>query len=93
VRVIAAGSWVAARVRGENLEGEPQIQAHSNPVYFLQGGKPVHLAPARQALAARWDKEAEYYRNAPLEFADPAQRRTLLERVAATERILASNPQ
>lgn len=90
---IAASSWVAARVRGERREGEPEIQAHSNPVYLLQDGRPVHLAPARQALAARWAQEAEYYRNAPLELEDPSQRRELLERVAATERILASPPQ
>ncbi len=89
---IAASSWVAARVRSEKLEGEPDIQAHSNPVYFLRDGAPVHLQPARQALAARWDKEAQYYRNAPLKLS-PDQRRELLDRVAATERILASPPQ
>ncbi len=90
---INASSWVAARVRSDSLQGEPEIQAHSNPAYFLQGGRPVHLAPARKALAERWADEAEYYRNAPLQFRDPAQRKQLLERVAATERILASDPQ
>ncbi|MBI1357103.1 MAG: hypothetical protein GC160_22405 [Acidobacteria bacterium] len=89
---IAASSWVAARVRAEELEGEPPIHAHANPVYFLQDGKPVYLKPARQALAARWDKEAQYYRNAPL-LLSAEQRRELLERVAATEKILASAPQ
>lgn len=90
---VAASSWVAARVRAHKHEGEPEIQAHANPAYFLRGGKPIHLTADRQALAERWNKEAEYYRNAPLEFDDPAQRRQLLERVAATERILASSPQ
>ena len=89
---VTASSWVAARVRAEKLAGEPDIQAHSNPVYFLRDANPVHLKPARQALAARWEKEAQYYRNAPLTLT-AEQRRELLERVAATERILASPPQ
>src|SRR5262249_27737025 len=31
--------WVAARVTARREEGEPDIQAHTNPVYVLRDGK------------------------------------------------------
>ncbi len=72
-------SWVAARVRAQKLEGEPDIQAHTNPVYLLEDGKPVMIRAAREAVAARWEAELAYYRSAGLPFASEAQRREFFD--------------
>jgi hypothetical protein len=60
--------WAAARVSAQKLEGEPEIQAHTNPVYVLREGKPVRAVGAREALAARWAAEVKWYRAANLVF-------------------------
>ena len=55
-------------------EGEPDIQAHTNPVYALEKGQPVRVQEAREAYASRWAAEVEYYRGAKLPFANEKQR-------------------
>jgi hypothetical protein len=85
-------SWVAARVQARHGDGEPEIWAHANPVYLLREGEPVYVEADRRALLARWEKEAEYYRNPGLVFADESQRRELLEMVEQTRGILSRPP-
>lgn len=69
-----ASSWLAARVRARRLEGEPEIRAHTNPRYVLRDGKPVRVAAARRAVAAKWEAELSRYRSLGLEFGTEAQR-------------------
>src|SRR5262249_4932219 len=89
----ASGSvWVAARVRARREGNEPVIQAHSNPVYLLRDRRPVHDKSAREAVAARWKREVEYYRGGDLVFADPEHRRELLAKLEEATRILEGDP-
>ncbi len=90
--VLERSSWVAARAKAENIEDEPDIRAHTNPVYFLKEGDPVHIAADRQSVRIRWEKEAAYYSSSSLIFAEPNHRAELLTRVEETRKILA-NPQ
>ncbi len=89
---VKESTWIAARVKARNEEGEPEIWAHSNPVYLLKEGKPVYIAPDRRALLERWEKEAEYYRNPSLVFENEDQRRQLLSMVEQTREILSKPP-
>jgi hypothetical protein len=84
--------WVAARAKGHSLDGEPAFQAHTNPVYLLRDRKPVMVRAAREAVSARWKKEAEYYRAAELVFASPEHRRELDARIDEATRILEQEP-
>jgi hypothetical protein len=61
-------AWWAARVWAQRLQGEPEIQGHTNPVYVLKDGKPVWVRAARAALAERWRAEVDWYRKAGLIF-------------------------
>ncbi len=81
--------WVAARAIAEKAEDEPEIQAHTNPVYLLREGRPVREGAARASLAARWKQQAEYYRGAGLVFREERERRELLEKVEAAAKALA----
>jgi hypothetical protein len=90
---IAESAWVAARVQARRLAEAPPIQAHTNPVYVLRDRRPVHVKAARQAVAARWREQLEYYRGPDLTFADPARRRDLEEALEQATRILQSEPQ
>ena len=83
-------SWIAARAQAESQQGEPDIKAHANPVYFLNQGEPVHIEADREAVRLRWEKEAHYYRGSSLVFAEASQRRELLARVEETRKILAA---
>jgi hypothetical protein len=76
-------TWIAARASSPKLEHEPDIRAHTNPVYVLRGGRRVRVDAARRAVLARWEREAEYYRQGGLSFADESRRRELLEKVDA----------
>src|SRR5579864_3384909 len=67
--------WVAARVAAQKEPGEPEIQAHTNPVYLLRDGKPVIIQSAREALVARWETEMAWYKSAPVAFRSDAERR------------------
>ena len=70
--------WTAARVSATKLEGEPDIQAHTNPIYRM-GSTAVPVPAARQALAARWKAELDWYRTGPLEFSSDAARREFFD--------------
>jgi hypothetical protein len=76
-------TWIAARVSSPKIENEPDIRAHTNPVYVLRGGRRVHVEAARRAVLARWEREAEYYRTGGLTFINGSQRREFLEKVNA----------
>jgi hypothetical protein len=74
-------AWVAARVTSPRLEGEPLIQAHTNPVYVLRDRKPVAVGNARATLRARWEEQAKYYRSSELVFSRPQERAELIAKV------------
>ena len=76
-------TWVAARASSPKIADEPDIRAHTNPVYVLRGGRPVRVDAARRSVLARWEREAVYYRTGGLSFADESQRRELLAKVDA----------
>jgi hypothetical protein len=73
-------SWIAARVTARKEAGEPDIQAHTNPIHLTPTGRPAPVPAARRALAARWQAELEWYRTAPLVFATEAARRAFFDR-------------
>ena len=81
-------SWLAARVTAQTLEGEPVVQAHTNPIYFHRDGEPVRVGPARQAIRERWRQEVAYYRSGALEFPDERSLRDFLAGVEETSRAL-----
>ena len=79
----SASTWIAARASSPKIENEPDILAHTNPVYVLRGDRQVRVDAARRAVLERWEREAEYFRTAGLSFANESQRRELLEKVDA----------
>lgn len=89
---IHESTWVAARTKARSLSGESEIWAHTNPIYFLKDGNPVHLQDAREAVRAKWNKETQYYRSPELIFSNPRQRQELLSLIQETDRILAAPP-
>lgn len=66
--------WVAAHAVARKDTGEPDIQAHTNPIYLLRNGKPVMVRAAREAVAKRWESELAWYRSAPLTFRSEDER-------------------
>ena len=82
-------SWIAARVTALPGEGEPVIQAHSNPIYFRREGRPVRAGSARQGVRDRWSAEVAYYRSGGLEFPDDASREAFLADMEEASRRLA----
>jgi hypothetical protein len=77
-------SWIAARAAAARVEDEPEIRAHTNPVYCLRDGRPVALTEAREAVRKQWAMQAAYYRNPELPL-NPEQRRELLRKVEEAE--------
>jgi hypothetical protein len=71
--------WVAARARAPKLPGEPDIQAHTNPVYLLRDGRPVRVESAVRSLRAKWDEELAYFRSAGIVFGDEAKKREFFD--------------
>ncbi len=71
--------WVAARVQSTKEKDEPEIQAHTNPVYVTREGKPLMVHEARQRVAARWDAELNHYKNASLTFSSAAHRKEFFD--------------
>ena len=78
--------WVAAHVVAQKAEGEPDIQAHTNPAYLIREGKPVMIDATRKVLTERWEAELDYYKSAGLLFLSEAQKQ---EFVQSAERALA----
>lgn len=81
-------SWIAARVTARSREGEPVIQAHTNPIYFHRGQEPVRVESARQAVRDSWKSQVEYYRPGTLELPDGQTRDRFLADVEETSRRL-----
>ncbi len=82
-------SWIAARVTAQSTEGEPLIQAHTNPIYFQRDSQPVSVHSAQQALQDRWRNEAAFYRSGNLRFPGEQSFQQFLAGVDATSRELA----
>ncbi len=76
-------AWYAARARARQEPGEPEIQAHTSPVYV---GQPVLQKDARRAIASAWEAELDRYRKLGLVFARPEHRQEFFD---AAERALA----
>lgn len=70
----AESCWAAAHVTAKKEPGEPDIQAHTNPVYITRDGKPAMVPGAREELAARWASEIAWYQAAGLVFHSDAER-------------------
>jgi hypothetical protein len=85
--------WVAARVTARKQEDEPEIQAHTNPLYFPRAGKPFVNRQARQALAAKWKAQLDWYRSGPLVFHDDAARSEFFARGEKALTILTTPPE
>ncbi len=81
-------SWIAARTQADRLDEEPEIWAHTNPIYVLKEGEPVYVKKAREAIRQRWEEEALYYSDPSLVFGAETQRSELLQRVNETRKIL-----
>jgi hypothetical protein len=82
--------WVAARVTAQKLADEPDIQAHTNPIYLV-GRNPLPVTEARRRLAARWKAELDWYRSGPLEFASEALRRKFFQDGEQALKVLSSS--
>jgi len=80
----AESCWVAARTSAKKNAGEPEIQAHTNPVYLLSGGKPVMVRSARESLAKQWEDQLAWFKSADLVFRDEARRREFFDRAERT---------
>lgn len=89
---LTESAWIAARARARSIGDEPVLQAHANPVYVLRERRPPYVQSARDALAARWKREIDYYKGADLIFADPKHREALVARLDEVARILESEP-
>src|SRR5215831_3761355 len=83
-------SWVAARVTAQKLADEPDIQAHTNPIYMV-GRNPVPVPEARRGLAARWKAELDWYRSGSLEFASEALRHKFFQDGEQALKVLSSS--
>jgi hypothetical protein len=59
---LKASSWVAARAFSRSPSGEPDAEAHTNPVYIYLGGKAPFDAASLDALAARIDGQIAVHR-------------------------------
>jgi hypothetical protein len=71
--------WVAAHAIAAKGPGEPVRQAHTNPVYALRNGQAVRVPAARASVAARWERELEWYRSAALSFPGERERREFFD--------------
>lgn len=68
----AQPGWYAARARlPKPADPDPQLQAHTNPLYI---GNPAPDTATRARLAAKWEAELNYYRSANLPFASTTER-------------------
>ena len=71
--------WVAARTVAKKNDGEPDIQAHTNPVYLPVDGKPVMVRAARESLSKQWEAQLARYKSASLPFQDDVRRREFFD--------------
>ncbi|MBM3774882.1 MAG: hypothetical protein FJW37_06905 [Acidobacteria bacterium] len=76
-------AWYAARVRARKQESEPDLQAHTNPLYI---GEPAVDPGARRIIADAWEDEIGRYRRRGLVFGRPEQQQEFFD---LAERALA----
>ena len=86
--LIDESSWIAARVKASSNSQEPQIWAHTNPIYLLRDGQPVYIEADRNAIRELWEKESSYYKSPLLVFKKEEQRREFLKLIEETSSIL-----
>jgi hypothetical protein len=84
--------WLAARVVARKEEGEPDRQAHTNPMYVMKGGQPYFDQAVRRAVAARWEAEIAHYQQAGLIFPNDQLQREFFEKAAQALDILRIPP-
>jgi hypothetical protein len=89
---VTESSWVVARAKCPNVEYEPELWAHTNPVYLLRNRQPVFVKADREALLKTWEQQVAYYKSPTLVFADEKQRQELVEKVDQTLEILRNPP-
>lgn len=82
---IVRNGEVIATAEGDGARRSLQLTATVEP------GESCWVA-AREALAARWEKELEYYRTANLVFPDDAKEREFFDRAQQTLDILRKSP-
>ena len=82
--------WFAARVSAQKLADEPDIQAHTNPIYLGERNS-VPVPEARRSLAMRWKAEPDWYRSGPLEFASEALRHKFFQEGEQALKVLSSS--
>ena len=90
--LLSGSCWAAARVKARSFEGEPEIWAHTNAIYFERGGMPTYFRQEREALARAWQEHMEWYKDAGLVFLDENQRRDLFTRMEEALLILRRAP-
>ena len=74
------GGWVAARVKAQTLKEEPQLQAHTNPIWLSRIIDPA----ARKALADKWANEVAFFRQAGIVFPNETNRRAFFDQAEKT---------
>ena len=78
--------WIAARVRARKQDPEPDIQAHTNPVWLVENVPPEQLKAGRDVIAAKWEAQLERFRRAGITFSTPGRRQEFFD---SAERALA----
>lgn len=53
---VSGSTWFAARAYGEQVEGLPDAEAHTNPIYLLRGEEPIANADSVKWLLAKLDE-------------------------------------
>ncbi|MBL8290608.1 MAG: CehA/McbA family metallohydrolase [Bryobacterales bacterium] len=74
------GGWVAARVKAQTLKEEPQLQAHTNPIWLSKVVDPA----ARKALADKWAAEVAFFRQSNIVFPTESNRRNFFDQAEKT---------
>ena len=71
--------WVAAHTIAQKRPDEPDIQAHTNPTYVLRNGRSVTQPAVRAGVAAKWEKELEWYRSGQLVFHSDTEKKEFFD--------------
>jgi hypothetical protein len=74
-----ASCWVAAHAVAQKQPDEPDIQAHTNPTYILRNGRTVTQPAVRAAVAAKWEKELEWYKSGQLVFHSDTEKKEFFD--------------
>jgi mannose-6-phosphate isomerase-like protein (cupin superfamily) len=85
IKAPAQPGWYAAHAKLKKLDGEPQVQGHTNPIDV---GPVTPIPAARALLASRWEAEMNYYKGASLPFATDEERRLFFAAAAQALAVL-----